>query len=159
MLIVTWLSIMRSPISLFLVMSLENHLVISRPIIMKNNKTAVVPFSSFSAMKKPKLCSMTPCGFVQLLLRFTVRLIAFFWKTLARPPRNLHRRHNRICNIWTVTARPTGRPDRMSHRKFRETKQQPSRASSGHHISCCLVSLHLLYSILSSHPVEFVFLV
>ena len=29
------------------------------------------------------------------------------------------------------------------HRKWRETKQQPSRARSGHH-SCCLVSLHFL---------------
>ena len=31
-----------------------------------------------------------------------------FWKT-TRPPRNLHRRrHNRICNIWTVTTRHRG---------------------------------------------------
>ena len=38
----------------------------------------------------------------------------------------------------------------MSHREWRETKRQPSRARSGHHISCCLVSLHFLCDILSS---------
>ena len=31
----------------------------------------------------------------------------------------------------------------MSNRKWRETKQYRSRASSGHQISCCLVSLQL----------------
>ena len=39
---------------------------------------------------------------------------------------------------------------RMSHWKWRESKQQPSRARSGHQISCCLVSLHLLCDILST---------
>ena len=34
-----------------------------------------------------------------------------------------------------------------------ETKQQPIRAMSGHQISCCLVSLHFLCDILSSHSV------
>ena len=47
----------------------------------------------------------------------------------------------------------TGRLARMPHRKWRSTKQQPSRAGSGHHISCCLVSLHFLCDILSSRPV------
>ena len=47
----------------------------------------------------------------------------------------------------------TGRPDRMLHRKWRETKQQPSKARSGHKISCCLVSLHFLSDILSGRPV------
>ena len=47
----------------------------------------------------------------------------------------------------------TGRPDRMSHRKWRETKQQPSRARSGHQLRCCLVSLHFLCDILSGRPV------
>ena len=47
-----------------------------------------------------------------------------------------------------------GRPDRMSHRKWRETKQKPSRARSGHQISCCLVYLHFLCNILSGHPVK-----
>ena len=47
----------------------------------------------------------------------------------------------------------TGRLDRMSHRKWWETKQQQSRARLGHQISCCLVSLHFLCEILSSHPV------
>ena len=37
----------------------------------------------------------------------------------------------------------------MSHWKWRETKLQPSRARSGHQISCCLVSLHFLCDILA----------
>ena len=47
----------------------------------------------------------------------------------------------------------TGQPNRMSHRKLGETKQQPSRARSGHQFSCCLVSLHFLCDILSGRPV------
>ena len=42
----------------------------------------------------------------------------------------------------------------MSHRKWRETKQHPSRDTSGHQISCSLVSLHFLCDILSSHSVR-----
>ena len=42
----------------------------------------------------------------------------------------------------------------MSHRKWRETKQQSSRARSSHHISCCLVSLHFLCDILTGRPVH-----
>ena len=42
----------------------------------------------------------------------------------------------------------------MSHSKLREGKQQQNRARSGHHISCCLVSLHFLCDILSSRPVD-----
>ena len=38
---------------------------------------------------------------------------------------------------------------RMSHWKWRETKQYPSRARSGHHISCSFVSLHFLCDILA----------
>ena len=38
---------------------------------------------------------------------------------------------------------------RMSHWKWRETKQHPSRARSGNQISCCLVSLHFLCDILA----------
>ena len=41
----------------------------------------------------------------------------------------------------------------MSHRKWRETKQHPCRATTGHQISCGLASLHFLCYILSSHPV------
>ena len=50
----------------------------------------------------------------------------------------------------------TGRPVMMLHRKWRESKQQPSRARSGHQISCCLVSLHFLCDtdILSGCPVQ-----
>ena len=40
----------------------------------------------------------------------------------------------------------------MSHRKWRETKQQPSRAKSCRQLSCCLVCLHFLCNILTSHP-------
>ena len=38
---------------------------------------------------------------------------------------------------------------RISHWKWRETKQQPSRARSGHQISCCLVSYNFLCDILA----------
>ena len=44
----------------------------------------------------------------------------------------------------------TGPVDRMSHKKWRETKQQPSRARTGHQISCCLLLLHFLCDILST---------
>ena len=55
---------------------------------------------------------------------------------------------------WCIIQCRTGRLDRMlSYRKWRETKQQPSRNRSGHQISCCLVSLHFLCAILSSRPV------
>ena len=43
---------------------------------------------------------------------------------------------------------------RMSHWKWRETKLQPSRARSGHQISCCLVSLHFLSDILAPITVQ-----
>ena len=44
--------------------------------------------------------------------------------------------------------------DRMSHRKWREAKQQPSRTRSGNQISCCLVSFPFLCDILSTGPVD-----
>ena len=43
---------------------------------------------------------------------------------------------------------------RMSHWKWRETKLQPSRAMSGHQISCCLVYLHCLCDILATITVQ-----
>ena len=43
---------------------------------------------------------------------------------------------------------------RMSHWKWRETKQHPSRARSGHQISCCLVSRHFLCDILAPITVD-----
>ena len=43
---------------------------------------------------------------------------------------------------------------RMSHRKWRETKQEPSRARLGHQISSCLVSLHFLCDILATGTVQ-----
>ena len=52
----------------------------------------------------------------------------------------------------------TGSPDRMSHRKWRSTKEQPSRARAGYQISCCLLSLHFLCDILSGGPVVFRYL-
>ena len=39
---------------------------------------------------------------------------------------------------------------------LRETKQQPSRARSGHEFGCCLVSLHFLCRILSGRPVNLI---
>ena len=42
----------------------------------------------------------------------------------------------------------------MSHRKWRSTKQHPSRARAGYQISCCLLSLHFLCDILSGGPVH-----
>ena len=53
-----------------------------------------------------------------------------------------------LCAVWL---------DGMSHRNWRETKQQLSRARSGHLISCCLVSLHFLCDILSSRPVLYIY--
>ena len=47
--------------------------------------------------------------------------------------------HNQGPKFLTTTV-STGRPDSMSHSKWRETKQQLNRAKSGHQISCCLVS-------------------
>ena len=44
---------------------------------------------------------------------------------------------------------------RISHWKWRETKLQPSRAWSGRHISCCLVSLHFLCDILAPITINF----
>ena len=52
-------------------------------------------------------------------------------------------------HLWQYT----GRPVRMSHRKWRESKQDPSRARSGNQPSCCLVSLHFPSDILSGRPV------
>ena len=53
-----------------------------------------------------------------------------------------------------VQQRPCiGRLDRIAHRKWRETKEHPSRATSSHQISCSLVSLHFLCNILPSHPI------
>ena len=43
---------------------------------------------------------------------------------------------------------------RMWHWKWRETKQQLSRARSGHQIGCCLVSLHFLCDILATITVQ-----
>ena len=43
---------------------------------------------------------------------------------------------------------------RMPHKKFRVTKQQPSRAKSGHLLSCCLVFLLFLGEIISTSTVE-----
>ena len=43
---------------------------------------------------------------------------------------------------------------RMSHWKWRETKQHPSRARSGHQIGCSLVSLHFLCDILAPITVQ-----
>ena len=56
--------------------------------------------------------------------------------------------------IEQPVSRAVGWPDRMSHRKWRETKMQPSRARPGHQISCCLVALYFLCDILLDRPVD-----
>ena len=56
------------------------------------------------------------------------------------------------CVIQDVYS--TGRIDSMSHRKWRETKQQPSRARSVHQLSCFLVCLHFLCDILQISTVD-----
>ena len=53
-----------------------------------------------------------------------------------------------ICSWCT-----TGRPDRMPHRKWRETKQQPSRARSGRQISCSCC-MHSFPPFPVRHPVR-----
>ena len=60
------------------------------------------------------------------------------------------------ANFWFM--QPTEWLDRMSHRKWRATKHHPSRVTSSHQISCCLVSLRFLCDILSSHSVGEAFL-
>ena len=57
------------------------------------------------------------------------------------------RERERERNYFTVPV------CRMSHRKWRETKQQQSRARSGHQLSCCLVSLGFLCDILRTSRV------
>ena len=42
---------------------------------------------------------------------------------------------------------------RMSHRKWKETKQLPGTAESGNMLGCCLVSFHFLWAILSTSTV------
>ena len=59
---------------------------------------------------------------------------------------------------WVVAkyySSPATGPDRrMSHRKWRVTKQDPSRARPGTQLGCCLFSLHFLCDILQSSPVH-----
>ena len=44
--------------------------------------------------------------------------------------------------------------DPPPHRKWKETKQQPSRETSGHQISCCFLSLQILWGILRTRPLD-----
>ena len=57
---------------------------------------------------------------------------------------------NPICE-YSYTTVPKRR---MSHRKWRETKHQPSWWPDLVLLGCCLVSLHFLCDILTSHPVH-----
>ena len=43
---------------------------------------------------------------------------------------------------------------KLSHRKWKETKQQPGTAGSGNILCCCLVSLHFMCDTLSIHSVD-----
>ena len=61
-------------------------------------------------------------------------------------------RTKRICNAvhgYQPQTYSTVIGARMSHWKWRETKQHPSRTRSGYQISCSLVSLHFLCDILA----------
>ena len=64
-----------------------------------------------------------------------------------------------VINAFTFNSKATRALTCVEHilqgvsLKWRETKQHPCRATTGHQISCGLVSLHFLCYILSSHPV------
>ena len=81
------------------------------------------------------------------------------WETRARGDSAFIEAGMAALQTWRISASSfqtnilsTGRLDRMSGRKWRETKQsQVTR--SGHQISCCSVSLHFLWDILSTGPV------
>ena len=61
--------------------------------------------------------------------------------------------HNFGGNGSNTVMAPTGRPVRMLHRKWRETKQQLSLLPDLALLGCCLHSLHFLHDILTGHPV------
>ena len=42
---------------------------------------------------------------------------------------------------------------RMAHRKWKETKEQPGTAGPGNMLSCCLISFHFMWVILSTSTV------
>ena len=48
---------------------------------------------------------------------------------------------------------------RMAHRIWKETKQQPNTAGPGNMLDCYLVSFHFLLAILWPHPVTGVYTV
>ena len=54
-------------------------------------------------------------------------------------------RNRECCTEWM---------EWMSHRKQKETKQQPGTAGPGNMLGCCLVSLHFLCDIHFIHPVQ-----
>ena len=58
-----------------------------------------------------------------------------------------------IISVRQLLLLSTGLVCRMPHRKRRESKQHPSRAKSGHQLSCCLLSLHFLWCILCTSTV------
>ena len=57
------------------------------------------------------------------------------------------------ASLLKYHRRYTGPPVRMSHRKWRETKQQLSWLPDLALLGCCLLSLHFLCDILSGRPV------
>ena len=61
---------------------------------------------------------------------------------------------NRFISPFLFISNSTVIGARMSHWKIRQTKQHPSRARSGHHISCSSVSLHFLCDILAPITVD-----
>ena len=65
-----------------------------------------------------------------------------------------HRTWNIVkWNKSTFGGLNTVRVDRLPHRKWKETKQQPGTAGPGNMLGCCLVSFHFLSAILCPQAV------
>ena len=104
----------------------------------RRNAYSLSTYSHKFTMRGPWPWAAWACG-----LHMYVCILAF-----------IHDESMQYCLQLCVLAYNTGPPDRMSHRKYRLTKQRPSRARAGYQISCCLLSLHFLCDILSGGPVH-----
>ena len=51
----------------------------------------------------------------------------------------------RVCTVFVL---------RMSHRKWKDTKQHPGTAGPGNMLGCCLISFQFLWAILSTSTVH-----
>ena len=66
-------------------------------------------------------------------------------ESMLNPVRNKLVQEKRYCAVLVL---------RMAHRKWRETKQQPSLLPGLAVLGCCLVSIHFLLAILSTSTVQ-----